>query len=660
VLKGLPTLSPALAYAQTKRLTNKPAQREPNTRLQYYANSFIVSQLTTIDALLLGFAVLLISMLLALPVTIVVTLAVIRMFRNWVERSMKKTAPKPKEHSMQDTADALEKSELDERPLSGTALGELKIKQIDVTSGQSRVASAVPLVAAARRRERRLAVIFSLAACVHPLILAAVMTVSSYRPYPRDQVSTFLLIYSSFFLVTATPVVLAATMILTKQLRFLFLSVLALIATFVVLDRAVHGSDLLGLWLMLAGLPTGAVLLLNARRVRAVGPIVFAATVFLFCAIVASQAYGALFMWDLIGPVHFVRDDLAQLPLLTAATKYLEEASRAPAEAIGVLMSDPSSIIRAEHPERLTAGYTFLFVIISLIIVVIGAVIGWAFVRWLAVRYQTRRASDQMLTIDVLMAIFTASSVLFFLSAFGPTAAVCALVGFGGYKLLAHWLLRPRIGFTPPNGAFTLLLLRVFRSKRTGQPLLEKIMQRWRYLGPIRLIAGTDFADSIIEPHEFFEFLSRRLSRAFVKNREHLDDRLSSLVLRPDPDGLYRIENFFCHLDTWQMTVACLAKRANVVLMDLRGFSSTRRGCTFEVKMLLNSVPVNRVVFLVDNSTDRTHLEETLRFAWNTLPSSSPNADAGQHQVSLVQESSYQRTVDSLMGLLCAKTQQSQ
>jgi hypothetical protein len=31
----------------------------------------------------------------------------------------------------------------------------------------------------------------------------------------------------------------------------------------------------------------------------------------------------------------------------------------------------------------------------------------WAFVRRLARRYQARRASDQMLTIDVLMLIFT-------------------------------------------------------------------------------------------------------------------------------------------------------------------------------------------------------------------------------------------------------------
>ncbi len=185
-------------------------------------------------------------------------------------------------------------------------------------------------------------------------------------------------------------------------------------------------------------------------------------------------------------------------------------------------------------------------------------------------------------------------------------------------------------------------------------------MQSWRYLGSIRLIAGTDFADSIIEPHEFFEYLSRRLSRAFVKDREDLEHRLSRHVPEPDPDGLYRIEDFFCHRDTWKMTVAYLAKQANVVLMDLRGFSSANQGCAFEIEMLLNSVPVNRIVFVMDNSTDRAHLEEALRFAWNTLPSTSPNADPGEHQVSLFQASGHQRTVDSLLGLLCAKTKQSQ
>jgi hypothetical protein len=623
-----------------------------------YAESFIVSQLSKIDLLSAGCVVLLISILLVLPVTIILTLAVISRFRKRVK------------DSMDDTADASEMSEpsiapiklntlesaIVERP-TVTALGELKIKQIHLTSEQTRAACAVPLVPAAKRRERRLAIIFSLAACAHPVILAAVMAVSSFKPSMQHQVITFVRLYSSFFLVTATPVALTATMILTKQLRFLILSVLALVATLQVLDWAVRGSDLVRLWLMFAALPTGVVLLLNTRRIRAVGPIVFAATLFLFCATVAGQFYGALYIWDVIGPVHFVREDLAQLPLLTAAEQYLHEASRAPTEAIEALVSHPSDIVRADHPERLTTGYILLFASISLTTIVIGAATGWAFVRWLAVRYQTKRSSDQMLTIDVLMAIFSACGFLVFFTTFGLTAAVFALASFGCYKLLTHWQLRSRISFAPSETALKLLLLRVFRPNRIGWPLLEKILQRWRYLGSIRLLAGPDFADSIIEPHEFFEFLSRRLSRAFVKDQEDLKHRLSRHVPGPDPDGLYRIEDFFCHRDTWEMTVEYLAKEADVVLMDLRGFSSARQGCTIEIVMLLDSVPVNRVVFVVDNSTDRAYLDETLRFAWKTLPRTSPNANADQHQVSLVQASGHRSTVDTLLGLLCEKTQ---
>lgn len=447
-------------------------------------------------------------------------------------------------------------------------------------------------------------------------------------------------------------------MILTRQLRFLILTVLAMIAVLWGWGWTLHGSDPVGLWVLIAGLPTGVVLLLNARRVRAIGPIVFAATLFLFCVILIGQSYGALFFWDFIGPVHFIREDLAQLPFPTAAKQYLEQASNVP-EAIGMLVSHPLRVIRADHAERMTLGYKLLLVSIPIITVLVGAAIGWLFIRWLAVHYRTRRASDQMLTIDVLMAIFTFIAFLFFYTAFGLMASVCTLAGFGGYKLFTYWQFRPSTGIAPPGGALKLLLLRVFRSDRRGQLLVEKIMKRWRYFGPIRLIAGTDFVDSTIEPHEFFEFLSGRLSRAFVKDREDLENRLLKHIPGPDPDGLYRIEDFFCHLDTWQMTIAYLAGHVDVVLMDLRGFSSAHRGCTFEIEMLLHSVSVNRVVFVVDSSTDHVYLEETLRFAWSTLPNSSPNAEAGQHQICLVQVSGQQDTLDRMLGLLCEKAQQS-
>jgi hypothetical protein len=82
-----------------------------------------MSQLNGMGALGVGFAATIISILLALPVTILPTLAVIRRFRKRVA------------YSMQTTGGALDRADLIEEPAFSATLGELKIKQIDVTDG---------------------------------------------------------------------------------------------------------------------------------------------------------------------------------------------------------------------------------------------------------------------------------------------------------------------------------------------------------------------------------------------------------------------------------------------------------------------------------------------------------------------------------------------
>jgi hypothetical protein len=222
------------------------------------------------------------------------------------------------------------------------------------------------------------------------------------------------------------------------------------------------------------------------------------------------------------------------------------------------------------------------------------------------------------------------------------------------YKLVAHWGLRHHRRSSLLGTPRTLLLLRVFGFERRTQRLLEDLGRCWRYLGPIRLIGGTDLADATIEPHEFFEFLNGRLSRAFIKGRDDLESRLSERTPAPDPDGLFRIEDFFCHEATWRMTVARLARDADAVLMDLRGFTPANRGCIFEIEQLIASVALDRIVLLVDDSTDVPFLEQTLQGAWRAMPGDSPNAGAGTHRLRVLQASAHHgRTLDSVLGLLC-------
>ena len=229
-----------------------------------------------------------------------------------------------------------------------------------------------------------------------------------------------------------------------------------------------------------------------------------------------------------------------------------------------------------------------------------------------------------------------------------------SIIAFVAYKLVAAAGFRFLRKGRPPEPPRTLLLLRVFGFARRSQRLFDDLGQRWRYLGPISLIAGTDLAYATIEPHEFYDFLSGRLSRAFVKDQEDLESRLSKSDPVADPDGLFRIQDFYCHDDTWRMTVARLARDADAVFMDLRGFTAGNCGCIWEIEFLVHLVPIGRVVLLVDKTTDVPLLERTLAVSWQKIAADSPNATLQKPAVRLLRASrNHWRTLSALIAMLC-------
>jgi hypothetical protein len=85
------------------------------------------------------------------------------------------------------------------------------------------------------------------------------------------------------------------------------------------------------------------------------------------------------------------------------------------------------------------------------------------------------------------------------------------------------------------------------------------------------------------------------------------------------------------------MTLARLADDSDAVLMDIRGFSQANAGCIFEIHELFNVVPLPRVVFAIDDTTDLTFMRQTMQQAWRECKERSPNHRLGVGQVSLVQ-----------------------
>jgi hypothetical protein len=591
----------------------------------------------------LGFALLLVSALIAVPLAILITLVLICLFRHRVAQSMRATVGTPAE------------PEIRQPPAAGPP-GELALERIDAAGARTETAYAMPLLGKMRRRARELAAIYAGAAFVYPLVLAVVIILGTGFTRKQPVIPLFALVFGLYFIVNATPVALAPTLVLKKQVRFLILAVLGLIIVLRAWDARI-GTDAVGIWLMLASIPTGVILLLNLRRLRAVGPVVSAATLLLLFGSIAGLIYATFYALHAAGPIRFVRQDLAHLFLLDAVKIWAGEIWHLPfdqkLDRIRAVIDSPYSVLRPEHPERVTTEVRLYFFGIWFAATAVGVAAAWAFVRWLARSYQARRASDQMLTLDVMIVIFTLWTFVIFIFAFGWIRAAAVPVSFAGYMVFSRWRLRHRECSAHLGTPRSLLLLRVFGFDRRTQRLLEDLGQYWRYLGPVRLIGGPDLAYATLEPYEFFEFLSRRLARAFIKNRDDLDGRLPESMAMPDPDGLFRIEDFFCHDDTWQMTVSRLARKADAVLMDLRGFMSKHRGCIFEIEQLIASVPLQRIVLLVDRSTDVPFLEQILQRAWRTIPTDSPNAIAGEHRVRILQaSSSHRHTLNALLAVL--------
>ena len=187
-------------------------------------------------------------------------------------------------------------------------------------------------------------------------------------------------------------------------------------------------------------------------------------------------------------------------------------------------------------------------------------------------------------------------------------------------------------------GAPALLLLRVFALGARSERLFDALGKRWLRIGNIDMIAGPDLVTTAVEPHEFLDFVGGRLSRQFVRDEADLARRFASRALGPDPDGRHRVNEFFCHDDTWRPTMLRLAQAADVVLMDLRGFTPQNQGCRYELQQLLDFVALERVVVLIDARTSRDFIESTLQNLWRTSRADSPNRSRSPARVRLLED----------------------
>jgi len=276
-----------------------------------------------------------------------------------------------------------------------------------------------------------------------------------------------------------------------------------------------------------------------------------------------------------------------------------------------------------------------IFVLLFVPGFVLFGYLGWSALQWLGHQYKEKRMSDQSIMLNALWLLFSLVQAIGFVFSgwawvFTGVAAfaVCRVIVYFGLKYTVR---KNRNMVETP----VLLFLRVFSLGKRSEHFFDSISKVWLYSGSISLISGPDLATTTVEPHEFLDFMGGRLSRQFVKGEKDLEERLSAMDLSPDPDGRYRVNEFFCPADTWQMNMRQLALGSASVLMDLRSFSKTNQGCIYELQQLMNTIPLERLIFSIDDSTDRVFLETTVKDIWHSQTADSPNADLSNPVVRL-------------------------
>lgn len=279
--------------------------------------------------------------------------------------------------------------------------------------------------------------------------------------------------------------------------------------------------------------------------------------------------------------------------------------------------------------------------------------LGWGLIRGIAHRYRQGRMSDQSLLLDALWLLFASTYGMWLVSG-GLRWLASAPLAFLAFKLA--W--RVAAGFTrvralPP---VNLIFLRVFSLGRSAETLLESVAKSWRYVGSIVLITGPDLARTTVQPHQFLDFLAGKLRRQFVSDPASLERAMGAHDTAPDPDGRFRINNFFCHADSWQAVLPRLVEEGDLVLMDLRSFSANNAGCVHEIHHLVAEVPYPRCLLLVDATTDAPFLDETLIHASAGLPKASPNHGVPVTAWHRLRLTTRRDATDTLIRRLCAAT----
>ena len=124
----------------------------------------------------------------------------------------------------------------------------------------------------------------------------------------------------------------------------------------------------------------------------------------------------------------------------------------------------------------------------------------------------------------------------------------------------------------------------------------------------------------------YLQYWRFKISRSYAKDIEDIRKKLHKTLKRPRKFNLtFKNLPMFCYDNTWKLAVSEFIKHSRAILMDLRGFSEERKGCEYEIDFLLDTFPINKILFLADAKNDQSLIQKTILERWEYLRENSPN-----------------------------------
>jgi hypothetical protein len=119
------------------------------------------------------------------------------------------------------------------------------------------------------------------------------------------------------------------------------------------------------------------------------------------------------------------------------------------------------------------------------------------------------------------------------------------------------------------------------------------------------------------------------------KGRHAFQDVGPATVRVRDRYGCYPMTSLLCHGSFWKEAVDVLLERVDLVALDLSGLRERNQATRYELQRVIDRVPVERLVLLIDEQSNRKWLEVQIRDVWTRMAAGSPNAAGTSRHVLL-------------------------